>query len=120
MKKKIGLYKIKDYKIISAKNPGVVSPTKHDRYIIDLCKRLRDTYDVLFTNVKLRKDGKLIGEIDIYARKGTKIDLYEVKCSYRITKAKKQLKKVKKFLEVEEGKKYFYCGNSDLLLCIKE
>lgn len=98
----------------------MVPATKHDRYIGELCRRLRSTYDVLFTNVKLKKDGKLIGEIDIYARKGTKIDIYEVKCSYRIAKAKKQLKKVKKFLEIEEGKKYFYCGNSDLLLCIKE
>ena len=85
-----------------------------------MCKRLRSTYDVLFTNVQLKKDGRLIGEIDIYARKGARIDLYEVKCSYRIAKAKKQLKKVKKFLDIENGRKYFYCGNSDLLLCIKE
>ena len=98
----------------------MVSATKHDMYIVELCKRLRNTYDVLFTNVQLKKDGRLIGEIDIYARKGNRIDIYEVKCSYRIAKAKKQLKKVKKFLEIERGKKYFYCGNSDLLLCIKE
>ena len=98
----------------------MVSATKHDRYVTELCKRLRNTYDVLFTNVKLKRDGRLIGEIDIYARKGARIDIYEVKCSYRIAKAKKQLKKAKNFLEIEDGKKYFYCGNSDLLLCIRE
>jgi len=98
----------------------VVPATKHDRYLIELCEKIRDTYDVLLTNVKLKKDERLVGEIDIYARKGTRIDLYEVKCSYRIAKAKKQLKKAEKFLKIENGRKYFYCGNSDLLLCIDE
>ena len=87
---------------------------------MQLCDRIRDAYDVLFTNVVLKEDKKLVGEIDIYARKGFRIDIYEVKCSYRINKAKKQLKKVKKFLKIEKGKNYFYCGNSDLLMCIKE
>jgi len=98
----------------------VVQETKHDKYVIELCERIRDMYDVLFTNVKLKRNKKLIGEIDIYARKGARIDIYEVKCSYRIAKAKKQLKKVKKFLDIKDGEKYFYCGNSDLLLLIKE
>ncbi|MBU4502749.1 MAG: hypothetical protein KKA79_09195 [Nanoarchaeota archaeon] len=98
----------------------MVIATKHDNYIISLCEKIRDEYDVLFINVPLKRNKKLIGEIDVYARKGSRIDLYEVKCSYRIAKAKKQLKKVKKFLEIKEGSNYFYCGNSDLLLCIKE
>lgn len=93
---------------------------KHDRYIIELCKKLREAYDVLFTNVKLKGSKRLVGEIDVYARKGTKIDIYEVKCSYRIAKAKKQLKNAKKFLKLEEGGEYFYCGDSDTLMCIEE
>ncbi|MDP2908972.1 MAG: hypothetical protein Q8N77_04165 [Nanoarchaeota archaeon] len=96
----------------------MVPATKHDRYVNKLCERIRDSYDVLFTNVKLKKDERLVGEIDIYARKGTRIDIYEVKCSYRITKAKKQLKRVKAFLELKDGNEYFYCGSSNLLLCL--
>ena len=98
----------------------MIVANKHDKYILTLCEKIREDYDVLFINVPLKHNKKLIGEIDIYARKGTRIDIYEVKCSYRIAKAKKQLKKVKKFLEIEEGNNYFYCGNSDLLLRIKE
>jgi len=98
----------------------VVPATKHDRYVTQLCDRIRDSYDVLFTNLKIKKDKKLIGEIDIYARKGTRVDIYEVKCSYRIIKAKKQIKKARKILEIDEGKGYFYCGSSDSLFCVKE
>jgi len=98
----------------------VPAASKHDKYVMHLCERIRDSYDVLFTNVKLRRNDRLIGEVDIYARKGTKIDIYEVKCSYRVTKAKKQLKRVKEILDLTEGDWYFYCGNSDVLLQIKE
>lgn len=98
----------------------MVPATKHDRYVTQLCDRIRDSYDVLFTNLKIKKDKKLIGEIDIYARKGTRVDIYEVKCSYRIIKAKKQIKKARKILEIDEGKGYFYCGSSDSLFCVKE
>ena len=98
----------------------MISATKHDRYVIELCKRLRDTYDILLTNVKLERNQRLIGEIDIYARKGTRVDIYEVKCSYRIAKAKKQLKKVKAYLKLKDVHNYFYCGNSDLLIKLED
>ncbi len=71
-------------------------------------------------NVKLKRNKRLIGDIDIYARKGDKIDIYEVKCSYRLAKAKKQLEKAKKFLGLNDVTRYFYCGESDLLLKIKK
>lgn len=98
----------------------MVPATKHDKYITQLCDKIRDEYDVLLTNVKIKKDQRLIGEIDIYARKGTRIDIYEVKCSYRIVKAKKQIRKVRRLLEIEDGNGYFYCGNSDSLFCVKQ
>ncbi|MDP2906359.1 MAG: hypothetical protein Q8O03_00300 [Nanoarchaeota archaeon] len=98
----------------------MVPATKHDKYITQLCDKIRDEYDVLLTNVKIKKDQRLIGEIDVYARKGTRIDIYEVKCSYRIVKAKKQIKKVRRLLEIEDGNGYFYCGSSDSLFCVKK
>ena len=98
----------------------MVQATKHDKYVVELCKRLSYAYDILLTNVPLKRNDRLIGEIDIYARKGTRIDIYEVKCSYRIAKAKKQLKKVKSYLELDDVHNYFYCGNSDLLIELED
>jgi len=98
----------------------VVSATKHDKYVIKLCKKIRADYDILFINMELKRNKRLVGEIDIYARKGTRVDLYEVKCSYRIVKAKKQLKKLKNYLKLDKGHNYFYCGNSDLLVELKD
>ena len=87
---------------------------KHDRYVSELCAELRNTYDVVLPHVVLKPDKKPVGEIDIYARKGTKIDLYEVKCSNRRIKARKQLKKAKRLLELgDDSDTYFYCGESD-------
>lgn len=48
--------------------------------------------------------------------KGDQIDLYEVKCSYRIIKAKKQLEKAKKLLGLEKCDYYFYCGDSGVIV----
>ena len=53
-------------------------------------------------------------EVDICAKLGDKIDIFEVKCSYRKTKAKKQLKRARKHIEAE-GNSFFYCGSSGML-----
>jgi hypothetical protein len=61
----------------------------------------------------------LVAEIDILAFKEGKYDIYEVKCSHRFYKAKRQLAKIKKLLGNESKKinnSYFYCGESKLLL----
>jgi hypothetical protein len=50
------------------------------------------------------------------ARKGSKIDIYEVKCSHRIIKAKKQLQRIRRFIKTTNA--YFYCGSSGLLMQI--
>jgi Holliday junction resolvase-like predicted endonuclease len=58
-----------------------------------------------------------VGEIDILAKRGETYDVYEVKCSYRITKARKQTKKLNKHLGLNISNFYFYCGaNSSLVL----
>lgn len=66
----------------------------------------------------LRHSKRSLGEIDIIAKKGDRFDLYEVKCSYRIMKAKKQLDRLKKYLKLENTRSYFYCGNSKSLVTV--
>ncbi|RMF06992.1 hypothetical protein D6764_00880 [Candidatus Woesearchaeota archaeon] len=88
---------------------------KHDQYVKELYEQLRHRYDYLSANVPIINSKRILGDIDIYAVKGDRIDLYEVKCSYRIHKAKHQLQKVRRFLNNPEGENYFYCGTSKVL-----
>ena len=85
---------------------------KHDKYLEALCDELRPSYDSLQTNVTLysntRKRRK-VAEIDVLAIKRGHIDAYEVKCSHRITKARKQLHKVKKHYPCVTNL-FFFCG----------
>lgn len=78
---------------------------------------IRRNYDFLYVCVPLMGEKRLIGEIDVYAVKGSEIDLYEVKCSYREKKARKQLTRAKKFLKLDDKcRTFFYCGESGLLV----
>jgi hypothetical protein len=81
-----------------------------------LCDKLSDDYDSISKHVVIRNSKRRLGEIDVLAKKGERIDLYEVKCSYRIIKAKHQLKRIRKYLKFDNG--YFYCGTSGMLLVI--
>jgi len=93
----------------------VIAAIKHDRYLESLCDRIRSDYDEIFTNVEFfSKRRRKIAEIDILAVKDNKYYVYEVKCSYRIAKAKKQLRKIKKLLP-NIHKMFFFCGESGLL-----
>ncbi|MBI3027434.1 hypothetical protein HYY70_04930 [Candidatus Woesearchaeota archaeon] len=92
--------------------------SKHDRYILELTNKIKDRYDSISVNVPLKHSKRSLGEIDVIARKGDKFDLYEVKCSYRILKAKKQLERVKKYLNLSNAGSYFYCGNNGLLVIV--
>jgi hypothetical protein len=88
---------------------------KHDRYVLELCDRIKPDYDSLSLNVPIMSRKRHFGEIDVVARKGSDIDVYEVKCSYRVVKARKQLTRIKRFVRSAK-KAYFYCGSSGLLL----
>ncbi|MBI2663844.1 hypothetical protein HYX10_00695 [Candidatus Woesearchaeota archaeon] len=91
--------------------------SKHDRYVIELCERIKEDYDSVSLNVPVRSDKRLIGEADIIARKGSSVDVYEVKCSHRIIKARKQLRRLGKYFS-NINKFYFYCGSSGLLVLV--
>ena len=91
---------------------------KHDIYVEDLCNQIKGNYDSLSTNLVLfstkKKKRRVIAEIDVLAIKDEMYDVYEVKCSYRITKARKQLRKIKKLLP-NVGNMFFFCGGSGVL-----
>ena len=91
---------------------------KHDAYLQELYNQIKHEYDSLSTNVKIRNSKRSVGEIDILARRGNTYDVYEVKCSYRITKAKKQIKKLQKHLNFKIAHRYFYCGATSGLILI--
>ncbi len=92
--------------------------SKHDRYVLELSNKIKDNYDNISLNVPVKHSKRSLGEIDILARKGNRTDLYEVKCSYRILKAKKQLKRLKNILDMKNARTYFYCGNSKMLVTV--
>ncbi|MDP3765421.1 MAG: hypothetical protein Q8R04_02830 [Nanoarchaeota archaeon] len=92
--------------------------SKHDRYVMELSNSIKDNYDSISVKVPVKHSKRSLGEIDIVAKKGNRFDLYEVKCSYRILKTKKQLNRIKKYLNLKNARSYFYCGNSKLLVTI--
>ncbi len=81
-----------------------------------MCKKLEDEYDSISKHVVIKNEKRRFGEIDVMAKKGDKIDLYEVKCSHRIVKAKHQIKRLRKYIRFSAG--YFYCGTSGILMQI--
>ena len=94
--------------------------TKHDQYVSKLKECLEPDYDSILTHVPLyesyRRKQRLVGEIDILARRGDKYDIYEVKCSPRLVKARKQLRKIRKVSRFNISKMFFYCGSSAMLV----
>ena len=97
----------------------ITSLTKHDRYVLELYDNIKHTYDSLSINVKIFKNNRSVAEIDLLARKGDSYDIYEVKCSYRITKARNQKKKFLKHLKnIQIDNFYFYCGASSELVML--
>ncbi len=64
---------------------------------------------------------RLVAEIDLLIERPNTIDIYEVKCSFRMIKARKQLHKIKKLLAPTHQKPiklYFYHGGGDELITI--
>ena len=97
----------------------VVTRIKHDVYLQDLCEKVKCDYDSLSTNVRLySKKGRVLAEIDLLAIRENSCDVYEVKCSYRITKAKKQLLRIKRLMP-HVTNLYFFCGESGLLKVVE-
>jgi predicted RecB family endonuclease len=89
-------------------------------YVDDLCRSLAPGYDYLLRNVPIYSmKRRLIGEIDVLAFKEGYYDIYEVKCSHRISKARRQVTKFRKILSRQNKVKntFFFCGESGMLIC---
>jgi Holliday junction resolvase-like predicted endonuclease len=89
---------------------------KHDKYVEELVRRLAPEYDDISTHQKLERKKRIVGEIDIVARRGDKVHLFEVKCSYRIVKARKQLIKFKKIMRHQNTSCFFYFGEGNVIV----
>ncbi len=85
--------------------------TKHDKYVLELYKKVQDRYDYLILDYEISKKKRKLGQIDLCGIKDGKTDLFEVKCSPRFHKARKQLFKARKLMNTR-GNLFFYCGSS--------
>ncbi len=95
---------------------------KHDTYVFGLSKTLESNYDKILKNVRIYSEKKrCVAEVDILAIGKDYYDIYEVKCSYRIAKARKQLNRIRDILSVSSKVRntFFYCGEADQLIKIK-
>lgn len=97
----------------------LLKPNKHDRYVQDLYKKVQDRYDYLILDYEIGKNKRTLGQIDLAGVKDDKTDLFEVKCSYRIHKAEKQLRRARKIMR-NNGQLFFYCGSSGVLEKVME
>jgi hypothetical protein len=89
----------------------------------DLSAHLKSEYDFLLKNVPLySKRKRRVAEIDILAFKDNAYDIFEVKCSYRITKARHQLNKIRKIISSTSKVRniFFFCGESGSLIDLKK
>ncbi|MBC8495775.1 hypothetical protein H8D36_06485 [archaeon] len=95
---------------------GTAKRQKHDKYQDYLYERIKHSYNEILTNIPLysQKKGRRIAEIDILAFHNDGCDIYEVKCSYRPVKAKKQLTKIKRLVPNVKNT-FFFCGESGVL-----
>jgi predicted RecB family endonuclease len=92
---------------------------KHDQFVEDLCELLKEDYDLILKNVPIYSRRKrLVAEIDVLAYKDGTYDAFEVKCSHRITKAKQQLKKIRRAFKERINNTFFFCGESGLLMLL--
>gem|GEM_PF-2360319 len=80
-----------------------------------LAQELQGHYDRLLLHVEFKTKKRSLGEIDIVGMRGEQFDLFEVKCSYRIVKARKQLVRFHRLLRYQSDALFFYHGGSKSL-----
>lgn len=100
---------------IHLSNHKVTAPL-HALYIRKLSKELQKDYESIETNIELSSRRRVLAEIDILAEKDGEVHVYEVKKSYRPTKAKEQFRKIRKYYSRQIARFYLYCAEADLLV----
>lgn len=95
---------------------------KHDTYANELIQLLQTPALTIQQNLVLYSHkGRMVAEIDIFIERKHSIQIIEVKCSFRLKKAKRQLQKIKKILAPQFEKPielYFYNGSSKELVSV--
>ena len=88
--------------------------SKHDKYVLELYKKVQSRYDYLILDYEISTKKRRLGQIDLCGVKDGRTDIYEVKCSPRFHKARKQLVKAQRLMQVR-GDLFFYCGSSGMI-----
>jgi len=88
----------------------------HALYVWKLSKELQKDYSSVQTNVELSNRRRILAEIDILAEKDGEVHVFEVKKSYRPTKAKEQFRRIRKHYAGNIAKFYLYCAEADMLI----
>jgi len=85
-----------------------------------LSQIVRDDYDYVIKKMPLySKKNRLVGEIDLLGVKDGVCDVFEVKCSHRIAKARHQLRKIRENItDYPVGELFFFCGASRALISV--
>jgi hypothetical protein len=104
---------------------GVNPILKHDRHLCTLIETIKPHYTQIYRQVPIYSaKHRLIAEIDLIAVKETGVDIFEVKCSFRIHKAKKQLQKLHKLFgtayHTQQVQYYFYHGEGKQIIQITQ
>jgi len=92
---------------------------KHDSHINDLILIYHKQYEFMAKNVEYKDPrSQSCGEMDIIAKNGNCIDIYEIKCNNNYEKAVKQLYRAKDCLEAGtlEVRLFYYEGRTNTLL----
>ena len=95
--------------------------SKHENYVAMLQGIIGEEYDEIMANTKLFSSrNKVMAEADLIAVKNDYVDIYEVKCSYRPTKAKKQLARLRRLLSQKYRVRnlYFFPGNMEQIILL--
>jgi hypothetical protein len=94
----------------------VTQATLHSLYVWKLSKELQKEYDQVVTNIPVLSEGRLQGEIDILAYRDGEAHAFEVKRSFRPTKARMQLRKVKDNFSEPIARFFLYAADADKVL----
>lgn len=95
---------------------------KHDVFVDQLAHRLQSRYDEVHTHLRLfshrRSKRHVAAEIDLLGVRGEQMDIYEVKCSHRPIKARKQLRRIQRLLGKPDAGMFFFNGESGTITAV--
>lgn len=92
---------------------------KHDRYVHELYHKIKKDYDQVILDCKISAGKRSLIQVDLLGIKDGDIDIYEVKCSPRYSKASRQLLKARKTMKIP-ARLFFYCGSDKRIFLVSD